>query len=146
EELLGEWSALAEACLQVALDFAVERCQRAGEWPRSDSRGFVVFALGRLGGREMHIASDLDLVYVCDPPPDGEVTYQQYEALAREFHEILQASTREGILFDIDLRLRPEGRRGAFVTHLDTCRSYFRERAETWEKQAWSKARRVAGD
>ncbi|MBI3909674.1 MAG: hypothetical protein HY320_01915 [Armatimonadetes bacterium] len=145
EQILAEWSDVAEACLQGALELAVDGARREGHRVAGEASGFAVLALGRLGGRELHYASDLDLVYICRPATGGPA-YRQYEALAQRFHEIIQATTREGALFAIDLRLRPEGKRGAFITHVDTCRDYFRERAETWEKQAWIKARGIAGD
>jgi glutamate-ammonia-ligase adenylyltransferase len=138
-EETAEWSGVADTLLRAALSAAVER---AGAPPG----GFAVLGLGRLGGRDLHFASDLDLMYVFRAG-EGR-TQQEFELIAQSLGQALQAITDEGKLFDLDLRLRPEGKQGFSVASLEAVRRYYGEggRAETWEFQMLTRARPVAGD
>jgi glutamate-ammonia-ligase adenylyltransferase len=142
----AEWSALAEALLVAALDVAVARAREEGRWTREDAGDLAILALGRFGGRELHFGSDLDLLYVHGSTTDA--TQQQYEALAKAFGEVVQTVTEEGRLFELDLRLRPEGRQGFGVASLEAARRYYGEggRGQTWELQMLTRLRPVAGD
>jgi glutamate-ammonia-ligase adenylyltransferase len=141
----AEWSDVAEALVQQALVLAVERLRTAGRWPLEDAGALAVFALGRFGGRDLHFASDLDLLYVAEPGSGVDV--QQYELLAATVNHAVQDLTDEGRLFQVDLRLRPEGRQGFSVVTQESARRYYGEggRAETWEFQTLTRARAVAG-
>ncbi|MFN3652989.1 MAG: bifunctional [glutamate--ammonia ligase]-adenylyl-L-tyrosine phosphorylase/[glutamate--ammonia-ligase] adenylyltransferase [Armatimonadota bacterium] len=140
-----EWSDVAEALLRAALAAAVARLRQEGRWPREDAGDFAIFGLGRFGGRDLHFASDLDLVYVYRA--SDELGQSEYERLAQQLGEVLQAPSEEGPLFELDLRLRPEGRQGFTVTSLEAARRYYGEggRAETWELQMLTRLRQVAG-
>lgn len=142
----GEWSALAEALVEAALDIAVRYLQAEGRWPREDAGDFAVFALGRFGGHDLHFASDLDLLYVFGS--ESGLPQQSYELLAKTLGEALRTVTEEGPLFELDLRLRPEGRQGFTVTALEAARRYYSEegRAQTWEYQMLTRLRPVAGN
>jgi glutamate-ammonia-ligase adenylyltransferase len=150
ESTLRELSDLADTCVIGALESAADPTQEPGEVPgiRSPSvPGFAVFALGRLGGREMHYLSDLDLLYVYESQPGSGRSHRDYEALAGALTRALQDWLREGQLYPVDLRLRPEGKSGYMVVHLDAARRYYLGgRAQTWERQALTRARLIAGD
>jgi glutamate-ammonia-ligase adenylyltransferase len=144
-EITAELALLADVCLEVALELAWE-----GALGRTDAvRGFAVIGMGRLGGEELHYSSDLDLLYLYDPRrgPEG-LTHTQYEALAASASGTMQELGEEGRLYEIDLRLRPEGKSALLLVHLDAARQYYGAggRSQTWEKQALIKARPVAGD
>ena len=141
----GEWSDLAEVLVRAALDAALGRLRDEARSAREDAADFAVLALGRFGGRDLHFASDLDLVYAFDS--GSGLPQQQYELLAKALGEALQTVTEEGRLFEVDLRLRPEGRQGAPVTNLEAARRYYGPggRAQTWEYQMLTRARPVAG-
>jgi len=94
-------------------------------------------------------ASDLDLVFVYDvaaDDPDAEGAYERYLRLASRLNTWLTSITAAGRLYDTDLRLRPDGATGLLVTSLGAFRKYQRETAWTWEHQALTRARFVAGD
>jgi glutamate-ammonia-ligase adenylyltransferase len=112
-----------------------------------EESGFAVIALGRLGGRELHYGSDLDLVYLFDPARHpGRPSHRFYEDVAAELTRSLRAIAEEGPLYEVDLRLRPEGNSGFVAAHIDAYRQYYTTRAQTWEKQSLIKARLIAGD
>jgi len=140
-----EWSDLADALLSAALDLSVTHLRSQGRWPHYDAAGFAVLALGRHGGQDLHYTSDLDLVYIFDDP--AKDARQAYELLAKILGEVLRTVTEEGPLFDLDLRLRPEGRQGFSVASLAGARTYYGEggRAQTWEFQMLTRLRPVAG-
>jgi [glutamine synthetase] adenylyltransferase / [glutamine synthetase]-adenylyl-L-tyrosine phosphorylase len=138
EGITAELALLAEVCLRVAL---------ADRWEAADMGGFAVIGLGRLGGRELHYGSDLDLLYLFDPARHPEhPSHRAYEELAAELTRSLTAITEEGTLYEVDLRLRPEGKSGFVAAHIDAYRQYYRTRAQTWELQSLTRARVVAGD
>ncbi|MBW3595430.1 MAG: bifunctional [glutamine synthetase] adenylyltransferase/[glutamine synthetase]-adenylyl-L-tyrosine phosphorylase [Actinobacteria bacterium] len=118
---------LASASLQAVLDAT----------GAADS--LAVIGMGKLGGRELNYASDIDVVFVSDG--DVGAATKSAEVLLRE----LGAMSPEGQAYRIDLNLRPEGRSGALVRSLDATIEYYRRWAQTWEFQALIKARPVAG-
>ncbi|MBI1328295.1 MAG: bifunctional [glutamine synthetase] adenylyltransferase/[glutamine synthetase]-adenylyl-L-tyrosine phosphorylase [Alphaproteobacteria bacterium] len=115
---------------------------------------FCVIAMGKLGGREMSAASDLDLIFVYDvpegieetdgPKPLSPVVY--YARLAQRFISALTAHTAEGGLYEVDMRLRPSGNKGPVAVSLESFRNYHRREAWTWERLALTRARVVGGD
>lgn len=147
-------SDLADECSALALDMAVARlCSRMGHVPAtSGTLPFVVLALGKLGGRELNYSSDIDLVFAY--AGSGETTdtsrpvdYQTYfAALGEEFVAALDSVTEDGRAYRVDMRLRPHGGAGALAQNVDAMLNYFLAEGRTWERQAWLKARPVAGD
>ncbi|HEY1141735.1 MAG TPA: bifunctional [glutamate--ammonia ligase]-adenylyl-L-tyrosine phosphorylase/[glutamate--ammonia-ligase] adenylyltransferase [Lysobacter sp.] len=119
---------------------------------------FAVLGYGSLGGEELGFGSDLDLVFLYDAPRqdgEGEVhsngarpldATRWFARLAQKIVALLGAVTAAGRLFDIDVRLRPDGAKGLLVSSLASFSEYQRERAWTWEHQALVRARFVAGD
>ena len=113
----------------------------------------AVLALGKLGGREMTAASDLDLIVVYDfdenePQSDGARPLygtQYYARVTQRLVSALAAQTNYGALYDVDMRLRPSGRSGPVATMLGSFESYQENEAWTWEHMALTRARVVSG-
>ena len=113
----------------------------------------AVVALGKLGGEEMTAASDLDLILLYEHPEgavetDGDrpiAPAQFYARLTQRLVAALSAPTSEGVLYEVDVRLRPSGRAGPLATRLKAFETYQAEEAETWEHMALSRARILAG-
>ncbi|MEP7205523.1 MAG: bifunctional [glutamate--ammonia ligase]-adenylyl-L-tyrosine phosphorylase/[glutamate--ammonia-ligase] adenylyltransferase [Casimicrobiaceae bacterium] len=105
---------------------------------------FAVVGYGKLGGKELGYASDLDLVFLYDDPADGKV--ELYTRLARRLVTWLTSTTAGGALYETDLRLRPDGASGLVVTSIRSFVRYQQDHAWTWEHQALTRARFVAGD
>lgn len=157
EALSDQLSALAD----LVLDAAVTACWssfiagRADVPPSAAVPVFAVIAFGKLGGKELGYASDLDLVFLFDRvgDSDGEdaaTVVQRYARFAQRLSLWLTARTTAGTLFDIDLRLRPDGAAGLVVTSFEAWSRYERREhdvgAWTWEHQALTRARFSAGD
>lgn len=114
---------------------------------------FVVLGYGSLGGRELGFGSDLDLVFLYDAPAsamsDGAraLDAPRWSArLAQKIVALLGAPTGAGRLYEVDVRLRPDGAKGLLVSTLASFEEYQSQRAWTWEHQALVRARGVAGD
>ncbi len=143
---------LAEVMIEQALAVArAELVQRYGE-PQSSSAGFAVIAYGKLGGLELSYGSDLDLVFVFDGA-DGETAGPKvidntrfFTRLAQRVVHVLSAQTYAGRLYEVDLRLRPDGDSGLVAITLPALRRYQLESAWVWEHQALVRTRVVAGD
>jgi len=146
------YSALAEALVAVML-----RCVEAAfatEHGRIDGGRIAVFALGKLGSREMTAASDLDLIVIYDFPADafesdgarplGPALY--YTRLTQRLLAALTVPTKSGRLYDVDMRLRPSGRKGPLASQFSAFTIYQQDAAETWEHMALTRARMIAGD
>ena len=108
--------------------------------------GFVVLGFGRLGGREMAYSSDIDLVFLHDGDVPGAPPVDSLPKLAQRFLAALSAPTREGVAYRVDTRLRPSGSSGPLVVTIAALLRYHRESARVWERQAWLRARPIAGD
>jgi glutamate-ammonia-ligase adenylyltransferase len=103
-----------------------------------------VIGYGKLGGKELGYASDLDLIFLYDDADEraGEV----YARLGQRVNHWLSSRTSSGILFETDLALRPSGASGLLVSSVDAFERYQEESAWTWEHQALTRARHCAGD
>ncbi|MGH6953134.1 MAG: bifunctional [glutamine synthetase] adenylyltransferase/[glutamine synthetase]-adenylyl-L-tyrosine phosphorylase [Alphaproteobacteria bacterium] len=138
--------AIASVHRRVEAAFALQH----GRVPDS---GMVVVALGKLGGREMTITSDLDLLFVYDCPADTAASdgprplapSQYFQRLAQRLLNALAAPTGEGRLYEVDMRLRPSGNKGPIATNLEAFVRYQREGAWVWEHMALLRARVISG-
>lgn len=140
ERLADHLSDLADIVLQVTLELCWAQLRnRHRERP-----GFAVIGYGKLGGKELGYASDLDIIFLYDDP--HEAAPDTYARLAQRMNNWLTARTGAGVLFDTDLRLRPNGEGGLMVSSIETFRRYQRESAWAWEHQALTRARHSAGD
>ncbi|MGH2635853.1 MAG: bifunctional [glutamine synthetase] adenylyltransferase/[glutamine synthetase]-adenylyl-L-tyrosine phosphorylase, partial [Actinomycetota bacterium] len=131
EEVVAEISAVAEACL-------VRAAEAAG------ASSLAVVGLGKLGGRELNYASDVDIVFLHAEP--GAVGQRDAERSAAAFIRLLSEPTSEGLALRVDATLRPGGRAASLSRSPEAMREYYATRAATWERQALLKARPVAGD
>ena len=150
---------LAEAVLDYALESAwLDLTARHGV-PHYEvdghhrAAGFGVIGYGKLGGLELSYGSDLDLVFLHDSRGGRQVTNGEkpldnamfFARLVRRLVHFLTTQTSSGGMYEIDTRLRPEGRKGILVTSTDAFERYQEENAWTWEHQALLRARPVAG-
>src|SRR5256886_4146414 len=156
-ETTAEISALADVLIEDALREADSRLQRRYGTPQHlDSEGrlvdtpFAVLSLGKLGGSELNYSSDVDLMYIfgdgVEPPRTTVSNREYFIRLAQQVTEILSRVTREGAVFRIDLRLRPQGAEGELAIPLVQALSYYASTAHDWEQQALIKVRYSAGE
>ncbi|MDO5059771.1 MAG: bifunctional [glutamate--ammonia ligase]-adenylyl-L-tyrosine phosphorylase/[glutamate--ammonia-ligase] adenylyltransferase, partial [Neisseria sp.] len=140
ETLSDQLTFLADIVLNEALQHAWNDMTRT----HTDEPQFAVIGYGKLGGKELSYTSDLDLVFLFDDPhPDAADTYNR---LARRLTTWLSGSTGAGTLYDVDLRLRPNGDSG-FLTHsVAAFEKYQHENAWTWEHQSLTRARFICGN
>ncbi|WP_066565690.1 bifunctional [glutamate--ammonia ligase]-adenylyl-L-tyrosine phosphorylase/[glutamate--ammonia-ligase] adenylyltransferase [Snodgrassella sp. CFCC 13594] len=140
EALSDQLSALADLIVQQVLPRAWADLHKR----HTNTPHFAVMGYGKLGGKELGYTSDLDLVYLYnDDHPDAADTYAR---LARRITSWLTVPTGAGTLYEVDLRLRPNGDSGFAATHINAFDRYERENAWTWEHQALTRARFIAGD
>jgi len=111
---------------------------------QNDPPKFAVIAYGKFGGKEMSYTSDLDIVFIYDDKRDGMA--EKYARFAQRINSWLNTYSSSGVLYDIDLALRPDGASGLLVSSIDAFRDYQLKRAWTWEHQAITRARFCAGD
>ncbi|BDI33219.1 glutamate-ammonia-ligase adenylyltransferase [Capsulimonas corticalis] len=131
---MAELTTIAERALESALAMARAELGFEGR--------FAVIGMGKLGGRELGYASDLDVLYLADSDvlvPAAKVAERLQQILRDDI-------ARYGIRFELDARLRPDGRKGQLVLDLATYRRYYADSAATWERQALLKSRPAAGD
>ncbi len=156
DEVTGALSSLATSALQTAIVFH-DRRLRARHGPpegladRPLGAGFCAIAMGKLGARELNFSSDIDLIYVYGP--DGTTTgerplthFAYYAKLAELVTESLSRVTEDGMVFRVDLNLRPDGRSGPIVNSLRAAELYYQSFGRSWERNALVKARPGAGD
>jgi [glutamine synthetase] adenylyltransferase / [glutamine synthetase]-adenylyl-L-tyrosine phosphorylase len=143
---------IAEAALASLLP--VVEAEFAKRHGRVAGGRFAVIGMGRLGSREMTLASDLDLILIYDVPADAETSdgmhplsvAAYYARLSQRLIGAITAPTTEGRLYAVDMRLRPSGEAGPIASHFAGFARYQREAAWTWEHMALTRARPVAGD
>ncbi len=150
-EVASELSGLADACLEAAVVFCDAELRSAFGAPTSPGAApsFVVMGMGKLGGEELNFSSDVDLVYVysTDEGAAGTLTLHEYYArLSQQVTRALGEITNQGLVFRVDLRLRPEGASGPICNSLAAAESYYETFGRTWERQALLRARPSAGD
>ncbi len=166
-EITTNLSYLADACLEVAIRIAREemeqkygRPQHKGADGRWRNTEFSVIGMGKLGGLELNFSSDIDLlfVYTSDEGQTTGVTdaitgrtkrsisnHEFFAHLSRRLISLMATNTEEGHVFRIDTRLRPEGSQGALAYSIRSCEVYYESWGETWERQAFIKARHCGG-
>ena len=141
---------IAEGCLTHALEVvSAQLATRHGPAPGR----LAVLGLGKLGGRELGYAADLDVVFVFATPdddaerdPEALPAVEWFSRCAQRLLGALRQRTPRGRLYEVDTRLRPSGTQGLLVTSLAGWRRYHAEDARMWERQALTKLRPVAGD
>jgi glutamate-ammonia-ligase adenylyltransferase len=141
ERLADHLSALADLVLEAALGEAWRELARR---QRDGPPAFAVIAYGKLGGKELGYASDLDLIFLFEDP--DEAAQEVYSRLAQRLVSWLSTRTASGLLFETDLELRPDGASGLLVSSLEAFERYQERDAWVWEHQALTRARFSAGD
>ncbi|HEY0878797.1 MAG TPA: bifunctional [glutamate--ammonia ligase]-adenylyl-L-tyrosine phosphorylase/[glutamate--ammonia-ligase] adenylyltransferase [Zeimonas sp.] len=140
ERLSDHLSELADRVLGLVIDLVWAGLRRRfRQTPR-----FAAISYGRLGGKELGYASDLDLVFLYEDP--DERAPEAYALLAQRVSAWLSTRTAAGLLFETDLRLRPNGQAGMLVSSTAAFEAYQNEAAWVWEHQALTRARFSAGD
>jgi glutamate-ammonia-ligase adenylyltransferase len=154
ETVVAQLSLVADTIVAAALAQTLERQETLRGVPRGptgERATLAVIALGKLGGGELNYSSDIDLVLVhsSDGKVDGErpCTNQEFFArVAQDLVRMLAESSDAGIGYRVDLRLRPHGGSGPLSMAREEVLQYVDRQGRTWERQAWVKARCVAGD
>ena len=153
DDVLGQLSDLADACLEGAFTLSFQEMER--DYGKVPGGRFAVLGMGKLGGREIDYHSDLDLIFIYDAPDEARSAggragnlepHDYYVRLGQKLPAFLSAPTEEGVVYKIDIRLRPSGRFGPLVSSLAAFRHYHQTSAELWERQALIKLRYTAGD
>jgi glutamate-ammonia-ligase adenylyltransferase len=145
------FSRIAE--VTIAAVYPAVRAQIEEAHGRPDEKGLAIVALGKLGAREMTPTSDLDLVFLYDTDPNGAsdgrkplAASQFYARLGQRMITALSAMTGEGLLYEIDMRLRPSGNAGPLALSLAGFERYQTSEAWTWEHMALTRARVISAE
>jgi glutamine synthetase adenylyltransferase len=146
-ETMRALSDLADVCADAALD----ACHRelAAQQGVTGEHGFCILAMGKWGGRELNYSSDIDPIFLYRDAPHLTGTADPTRYLLKLAEMVVKALSepmRRGIVFRVDMRLRPEGRLGALARGVSSALHYYETWAEPWERQAMLKARPCAGD
>lgn len=145
EDVAGELADLADAVVEAAL--AAARAEVGEAWQQCR---LAIVALGKCGAQELNYVSDVDVVYVAEPPIDSEVgtdtAMRAATRLAAAVARICSGYSAAGRIWELDAALRPEGSAGPLVRTLASMQTYYDKWAKTWEFQAMLKARAMAGD
>jgi glutamate-ammonia-ligase adenylyltransferase len=146
---------IAEVVLSECLGIAWRAMTERHGQPRNakgEVPGFAVVGYGKLGSLELGYASDLDMIYLYEGADDGmtdgarSIPNEEFFArLGQRLIHLLTTRTPSGLLYEVDMRLRPSGKSGTLVTSLTTFREYQQTQAWTWEHQALVRARAIAG-
>lgn len=166
EEIIGELSHVADICLGTVWRLCRLRLEDRlgkphhqttdGRWVETEA---CVLGMGKLGGQELNYSSDVDVLFVYDEeghvfrePPTRRTkprptisSHEFFNRLAEAFIKEVSQTTRDGTLYRIDLRLRPEGNSGPLTRSLESYENYYAQHGQTWERMMLIKARCVAG-
>ena len=153
-----ELADLADVCIEVALNEALLWADRRFGLPtKTDGSraGFCVIGMGKLGGRELNAGSDVDLLLFYDTDEGAVVReslvqeislHEYFTRVAQRLTSTLDEPTEDGLVWRVDLRLRPEGSSGPLVNALAAAERYYESWGRTWERAALVRARPSAGD
>ena len=133
---------LAEVCSTMSM-LAEFTIRAALGWLKEED--LIVVAMGKLGGGELNVSSDIDLVFVHPGSQEDPADLRQAERTARKLIALLNDVTEDGFVFRVDMRLRPYGDSGALVSSFDALEAYFVAQGREWERYAWIKARPLSG-
>jgi glutamate-ammonia-ligase adenylyltransferase len=160
EETLADVSALADSCVEVAMDVLYRQlCERHGT-PYSRAKGgkeavqqhMLVLAMGKHGANELNVSSDIDLIFAY--PESGETDHPKkpienqlfFTRLGQKLINALDATNADGFVFRVDMRLRPYGDSGSLVMNFASLEDYYHNQGREWERYAMIKARVVNAD
>ncbi|MBZ2190310.1 bifunctional [glutamate--ammonia ligase]-adenylyl-L-tyrosine phosphorylase/[glutamate--ammonia-ligase] adenylyltransferase [Alcanivorax sp. JB21] len=152
---VADLSLLADTLIDAALTRLYQRaCDKEGTplGPDGQPVRLVVFAMGKLGARELNLSSDIDLIFAYEHEGDieghrrGMSHHQFFVRLGQALIRMLDQATADGFVFRVDMRLRPWGGAGALAIGFDAMEGYYEEQGREWERYAMVKIRAVAGD
>ncbi len=152
-ETFADTSGFADVAIQAAVDYGGRDLARTYGEPRSaagETQPFIVIGMGKLGGGELNFSSDIDLIFVF--PDKGETSGARgihnedyFTRLGRLVIRLLGERTEDGIVFRVDMRLRPFGDSGPLAVSANFIDDYLQTHGRDWERYAWVKARAVTG-
>jgi glutamate-ammonia-ligase adenylyltransferase len=154
-EIMSDLSALADACIDQAATMLYQwQCLKYGIPTARNGlhQKLVVLGMGKLGGLELNFSSDVDLIFafpetgLTQGGSESIINEEFFVRLCRDVIKIISAGTQDGIVFRVDMDLRPFGESGPVVMSFDAMESYYQEQGREWERYAWIKARVVSGD
>ena len=153
-EVTETMTVLAEVAVRHAHDvLRAPLIERYGEpaSPTGWAQDMLIIGMGKLGGRELNVSSDIDLIFIY--PEDGDTAgkkvisnFEFFERLGKQLIQALAEVTEHGQVFRVDMRLRPNGDSGPLVASFDMLENYFITQGREWERYAWIKARTLAGE
>ncbi len=152
---MAEMSGFADACLETVAEVCHQQLQAKYGQPRcaaGQPQEIVILGMGKLGAHELNYSSDIDLILAY--PQYGQThggahtisTDEYFTHLGRRLIKLLSQNTADGLVFRVDLNLRPYGDSGPLVMHFDAMENYYVQQGRDWERYAWIKARVAAGD
>ncbi len=147
---------VADTALNAAVNYLLRDAVHGGKLIASDpgqpdgGSGYIVLAMGKMGGYELNFSSDIDLMIFFDPAAarlaPNVVPQSFYVRLTRDLVKLLQERTVDGYVFRVDLRLRPDPSSTHIAMSIDAALAYYESRGQNWERAALIKARACAGD
>lgn len=152
-EVTGTLSLIAELSVQTALRVLTATAEARFGVPRGPDgarQEMIVVGMGKLGGRELNVSSDIDLIFLYpeDGDTDGDHPVSNFDFFTRLGRQLINAIgeiTENGLVFRVDMRLRPNGDSGPLVASFDMLENYFITQGREWERYAWIKARPLTG-
>ena len=152
-DTMAELSAFADRCLKWSLSALFQhQCEKFGAPKKSDGsiQQLVIIGMGKLGANELNFSSDIDLIFaypdtgIACGRPKSVNSEEFFVRLCRKLVNVISETTLHGIVFRIDLGLRPFGKNGPIVMSFDAMEDYYQRQGREWERYAWVKARIVA--
>ena len=156
-EVMQVTSDLAEVAIYIALQKAQAWLEQIYGTPIGESgqaQSMIVVGMGKLGGRELNVSSDIDLIFAFEEDGDtngaaqGKQTLSNHEFFTRVAKKLIAAIdeiTEDGFVFRVDMRLRPYGSEGPLACSLAMLEEYYQNQGREWERYAWIKGRVIAG-
>lgn len=158
DEVVATMSAFAEFAIQTLLDFITTEMTAIHGIPTGSNSGekqeLIVIGMGKLGGQELNVSSDVDLIFVY--PENGETipsssgqrvlsNQEFFTRLGRRLINALAEISEDGFVFRVDMDLRPNGKSGPLVCNFNAIEQYLIAQGREWERYAWIKARAITG-
>ncbi|MFK7859894.1 MAG: bifunctional [glutamate--ammonia ligase]-adenylyl-L-tyrosine phosphorylase/[glutamate--ammonia-ligase] adenylyltransferase [Granulosicoccus sp.] len=158
EQTLHELSLLAESCVRAADQWTFDALSARFGLPCDDTGRklrLIILGMGKLGGFELNVSSDIDLICIYPASGTTEITQQKQKPLdngeffrrsVQRVSKLLNSVTAEGFVYRVDTRLRPFGESGPLVMNFDGLENYYLTQAREWERYAMIKGRALCGD
>lgn len=155
ETLTAYLSQLADVAVNASQQWSMRHYQSLYGLPldrNGQAQKLIVIGMGKLGGYELNLSSDIDLVFAFREHGDTQggkktLTHQEYfTKIGQKLIQHLDQVNAEGFVFRVDMRLRPFGQSGALVMSMDSLENYYQDQGRDWERYAMIKARVMAGD